>query len=158
MKSNNLYPCFTILSCYLVPIDSRLIKIEILKAINLAMVKIVETDERITLEKQLDEDVGPIIVMNKFNVDPQEIDEFLQVFAKTTEIFKQQPGFISAQLHRGIANSTTFVNYVVWESAAHFKQAFDRPEFKSNMAKVLSNTVMSPHLFKKVAVPGICVD
>ena len=100
MKSNNLYPCFTILSCYLVPIDSRLIKIEILKAINLAMVKIVETDERITLEKQLDEDAGPIIVMNKFHVDPQEVDEFLQVFAKTTETFKQQPGFISAQLHR----------------------------------------------------------
>ena len=80
------------------------------------MVIIVETDDRITLEKQLDEDVGPVIVMNKFNVDPQEIDEFLQVFAKTTEIFKQQPGFISAQLHRGIANSTTFFNYVVWES------------------------------------------
>ena len=45
------------------------------------MVIIVETDDRITLEKQLDEDIGLIIVMNKFNVDPQEIDEFLQVFA-----------------------------------------------------------------------------
>jgi hypothetical protein len=78
-----------ILSCYVVPIDSRLIKIEILKALNLAMVKIVETDERITLEKQLNEDVGPIVVMNKFNVDPQEVDEFLQVFTRTTEKFKQ---------------------------------------------------------------------
>jgi len=122
------------------------------------MVKIIEMDERITLEKQLDEDAGPIIVMNKFNVGPDEIDEFLKVFAKTTEKFKQQPGFISAQLHRGIAGSSTFVNYVVWESAAHFKQAFNTPEFKSNMASVLPNTVMSPHLFKKVAVPGICVD
>ena len=70
------------------------------------MVEIVEMDKRITLEKQLDEDVGPIVVMNKFNVDPQEVDEFLQVFAKTTETFKRQPGFISAQLHRGIAGST----------------------------------------------------
>ena len=122
------------------------------------MVKIVEMDERITLEKQLDKDAGPIIVMNKFNVGPDEIDEFLKVFAKTTEKFKQQPGFISAQLHRGIAGSSTFVNYVVWESAAHFKQAFNRPEFKSNMTSVLPNTMMSPHLFKKVAVPGICVD
>jgi heme-degrading monooxygenase HmoA len=122
------------------------------------MVKIVEMDERITLEKQLDEDAGPIVVMNKFNVGPGEIVEFLKVFAKTTETFKQQPGFISAQLHRGIAGSSTFVNYVVWESAAHFKQAFNRPEFKSNMASVLPNTMMSPHLFKKVAVPGICVD
>jgi len=122
------------------------------------MVKIVEMDERITLEKQLDEDVGPIIVMNKFNVGADETDEFLKVFAKTTEKFKQQPGFISAQLHRGIAGSSTFVNYVIWESAAHFKQAFNTPEFKSNMASVLPNTMMSPHLFKKVAVPGICVD
>ena len=122
------------------------------------MVKIVEMDEKITLAKQLDEDVGPIVVMNRFNVGPDEVDEFLKVFAKTTEIFKQQPGFISAQLHRGIAGSSTFVNYVVWESAAHFKQAFNRPEFRSNIADVLPNTVMSPHLFKKVAVPGICVD
>ena len=106
------------------------------------MVIIVETDDRITLEKQLDEDVGPVIVMNKFNVDPQEIDEFLQVFAKTTEIFKQRPGFIFAQLHRGIANGPTFVNYVVWESTTHFKQAFNRPELRANMAKVLPNTVM----------------
>ena len=122
------------------------------------MVTIVEMDEKITLAKQLDEDVGPIVVMNRFNVGPDEVDEFLKVFAKTTEIFKQQPGFISAQLHRGIAGSSTFINYVVWESAAHFKQAFNRPEFRSNIADVLPNTVMSPHLFKKVAVPGICVD
>ena len=52
------------------------------------MVKIVEMDKRITLEKQLDENVGPIVMMNKFNVDPQEVDEFLQIFAKITETFK----------------------------------------------------------------------
>lgn len=85
-------------------------------------------------------------------------DQFLKVFAATTEIFKQQPGFISAQLHRGIGGSSTFFNYVVRESAEHFKQAFNRPEFRSSMADVLPNTIMSPHLFKKVAVPGICVD
>jgi hypothetical protein len=65
------------------------------------MVKILEMDETVTLEKQLDEDVGPIGVMNKFNVDPQEVDEFLKVFAMTTEGFKKQPDFISVQLHRG---------------------------------------------------------
>jgi hypothetical protein len=64
----------------------------------------------------LDEDVGPITVMNKFNVDPQEVDEFLQVFAMTTprKLLNRNPGFIFAQLHRGIAGSTTFVNYIVW--------------------------------------------
>jgi heme-degrading monooxygenase HmoA len=122
------------------------------------MVKIVETDEKVTLSTQLEEDVGAVILMNKFNVGHNEVEEFLKVFEETTKYFKQQPGFISAQLHRGIAGSSTFVNYVVWESAAQFKHAFNNPEFRTNMANILPNTVMSPHLFKKVAVPNICVD
>ena len=105
-----------------------------------------------------DEDAGPIIVMNKFHVNPQEVDEFLQVFTKTTETFKQQPGFISAQPAFGESLAVPHSLIISFGNLAHFKQAFDRPEFKSNMAKVLPNTVMSPHLFKKVAVPGICVD
>ncbi len=83
------------------------------------MVKIVEMDERITLAKQLDEDVGPIIVMNKFNVNPDEVDEFLKVFAKTTETFKQQPGFISAQFHRGIGVAVLHLLTMLYGSLQH---------------------------------------
>jgi len=121
------------------------------------MVKIIEMDETVTLNQQFEEEVSAVILMNKFNVGPDEVEEFLKVFAETTKFFKLQPGFISAQLHRGIAGSSTFVNYVVWESVAHFKQAFDKPEFRSNMTNLSPGTLMSPHLFKKVAVPGICV-
>jgi heme-degrading monooxygenase HmoA len=122
------------------------------------VVKIVEMDESATIKSQLEEDVGPVILLNKFTVPPEEVDQFLKEFEDTTKLFKQQPGFISAQLHRGIGGSSTFFNYVVWESAEHFKQAFNRPEIQSGMADVLPNTTMSPHLFKKVAVPGICVE
>ena len=115
-------------------------------------------DENVTLKAQLEEDVGPVILLNKFTVKPEDTDEFLKIFSLTTEMFKHQPGFISAQLHRGIGRSNTFFNYVIWESAEHFKQAFNRPEFRSSMADVLPNTVMSPHLFKKVAIPGLCVE
>jgi heme-degrading monooxygenase HmoA len=96
--------------------------------------------------------------VNRFNLRPEDIDQFLKVFATITEMFKRQAGFISALLHRGIGGNSTFFNYVVWESAEHFKQAFNRSELRSNMAELLPNTAMSPHLFKKVAVPGICVD
>lgn len=131
---------------------------EILLPVDQVMVKITEMDDNITLDKQFETEVGPVVVMNKFNVSPGEVEEFLKVFAETTKVFKQQPGFISAQLHQGIAGSSTFINYVVWESVAHFKQAFDKPEFRTNMANVLPNTVMSPHLFKKIAIAGVCVD
>jgi heme-degrading monooxygenase HmoA len=122
------------------------------------MVKIVKMDEKVTIKTQLEEDVRPVILLNRFTVKPEDVDEFLKVFSTTSQFFKQQPGFISAQLHRGIADSSTFFNYVVWESAEHFKRAFNRPGFRSKIADVLPNVVMSPHLFKKVAVPGICVD
>jgi heme-degrading monooxygenase HmoA len=121
------------------------------------MVKLVEMDENVVLNIQLKEDVGPVILLNKFNVDPEDVDQFLKVFAATTAIMKQQHGFISAQLHRGIAGSRMFFNYVVWESAEHFKRAFNSPEFRSGVADLPPSTVMSPRLFKKVAVPGICV-
>ena len=116
------------------------------------MVRIVEMDEDVTLKSQLEEDVGSVVLLNKFTVKLEVVDQFLKLFAATTEMFKQQPGFISAQLHRGIGGSSTFFNYVVWESAEHFKRAFNRPEFRSSMADLLPNTVMSPHLSKKVAM------
>jgi hypothetical protein len=55
-------------------------------------------------------------------------------------------------------NSSTFFNYGVWESAEHFKHAINGPEYRSRVAELLPNTTMSPHLFKKVAIPGICVE
>ena len=94
------------------------------------MVKIIEMDDSVTLGEQFEAEVGAVILMNKFNVGPDEVEEFLKAFADTTKVFKQQPGFISAQLHRGIAGSCTFIKYVVWESIAHFRQAFDKPEFR----------------------------
>jgi hypothetical protein len=57
-----------------------------------------------------------------------------------------------------IITNILILNYVVWEFAEHFKRAFNRPEFRSDMADVLPNVVMSPHLFKKVAAPGICME
>ncbi len=58
--------------------------------------------------------------INKFTVQQEDVDEFLKVFQATTKVMKQQPGFISAQLHRGIAGSSTFFNYAVFESVEHF--------------------------------------
>ena len=51
-----------------------------------------------------------------------------------------------------------FVNYAVWESVEDFERAFGNPEFRTKMQDYPSSAQASPHLVKKVAVPGICVD
>ena len=51
-----------------------------------------------------------------------------------------------------------FFNYAVWESVEHFKRAFGNPEFQAKMKDYPPSAHASPHLFKKVAVLGVCVD
>ena len=120
------------------------------------MVKFGEIDKYVTFKRQLEEDIGPFVLINSYSVDPKEVDEFLKAFAAVSEAFKH-PGYISVQLHRGIAGSGTFVNYSVWESMAEFRKTFTNDEVKASLTKFPPNTVSYPHLFTKVAVPGICV-
>jgi quinol monooxygenase YgiN len=122
------------------------------------MAKFVEMDEKIAVSKQMEEDIGPVILINKFNVSPEDVDRFLKAWAGDAAVLKQQPGFISAQLHRGIAGSGTFVNYAVWESTTHLKKALNNIDIQARLSEYPASTLVSPHLFKKVAVPGICVD
>src|SRR5919201_542393 len=90
---------------------------------------------KITLSEQMEEkNVGPVILINKFNVKPEEVDQLLRAWAADAAYFKSQPGFISTQLHRGIAGSSVFINYAVWESTEHFRRAFSSPEFRAKLA------------------------
>jgi hypothetical protein len=65
------------------------------------MIKLIEMDEKVTFSEQMEEkNVGPVILINKFNVKPEEVDHFLRAWEADATYFKQQPGFISTQLHR----------------------------------------------------------
>ena len=121
----------------------------------------VEMDENVPLAAQVEEEKESqrsVILINKFNVKPEDADNLLKAWAADAAYLKQKPGFISTQLHRGIGSSCVFINYAVWESVEHFKQATSDPAFRSALAHYPDSTVSSPHLFRKVAVPGICVD
>ena len=123
------------------------------------MAKFIEMDDHVKFSSQLEEDVGPIVFVNKFTVNTEDINEFLKAWeADAAYFFKSQPGLISAQLHKGIGDSGTFVNYAVWESTEHLKKAVNNTDLQSRLSKYPASTVISPHIFKKVAVPGICVE
>ena len=123
------------------------------------MPKIIELDARVSLMRQMEEQGGgPVVLLNTFTVDPAETEPFLTTWAADAAIMKRQPGFISTQLHRGIAGSSVFVNYAVWESTEQFTRAFSNPEFQASLRNYPSSAAVSPHLFRKLAVAGICVD
>ena len=122
------------------------------------MLRLAEMDDRVRLADQLAEEVGPVILINTFQVAPEEVDALLEAWAADAAHLKRQPGFIAAQLHRGIGGSGVFLNHAVWESVAAFRDAFGDPQFQATFARYPDSTVASPHLFQKVAVPGVCVD
>ena len=121
------------------------------------MPKFIEMDPSVTLADQLAEEGGPVVLINTFVVPPSDTDRLLAAWAEDAAIMKRQPGFISAQLHRGIAGSGVFLNHAVWETVAHFRAAFANPEFRARLGDYPESATVSPHLFRPVAVPGICV-
>ena len=122
------------------------------------MVSFRELDDRVPFAQQLGESGGPIVFINTFSVAPEDVDVFLEAWRADGEFMKMQPGYVSTQLHRGIAGSTTFVNVAVWESVEAFRSAASSPEFQASLARHPASAVASPHIFSKVAVPGICSD
>ena len=119
------------------------------------MLKFAELDGRVSLSQQMATEEGPVVLANVFTVDPEEVDALVNAWTVDANILKAKPGFISTQLHRGIGGSTTFLNYAVWESVAAFREAFSDPEFQTSLGRYPDSVVASPHLFRKVEVPGI---
>jgi hypothetical protein len=122
------------------------------------MVKLVEMDEKVTFSEQMEEkNVGPVILINKFNVKPEEVEHFLNAWEADATYFKQQPGFISAQLPAELVAA-------VCSSTMRFGNLLScirgplRTVISAQLGNYPASTVASPHLFKKVAVPGICVN
>ena len=76
---------------------------------NSLMIKLTEMDETVTLQQQLGQEVGPVILINMFTVKPEDAEQLLAAWAADAAFFKWQPGFISAQLHRGVGGSGVFV-------------------------------------------------
>ena len=115
-------------------------------------------DERVPIQQQLGATASPAILINIFTVAPEDVDGLLAAWERDANWMKKQPGYISTQLHRGIAGSCTFLNYAVWESVDHFRAAFTNPEFRNALAAYPSSVVAQPHLFEKVAVPNLCTN
>ena len=114
-------------------------------------------DPAFPIDRQLAVDATPVVLVNLVTLDKADEPRFLEAWQNDATFMKRQPGFISTQLHRAIGDSSAYVNYAVWESAAHYRTAFTHPEFKASLAAYPSSVVAIPHLFQKVAVPGICV-
>lgn len=113
-------------------------------------------DEKFPIERQLEIDTAPVVLVNLFTLDAADEPVFLEVWKDDAQFMKRQPGFISTQLHRAVGENPTYLNYAVWESMEAFRTAFVHPEFRAKLSAYPSSAVARPHLFQKVGVAGVC--
>ncbi|MCU7615323.1 antibiotic biosynthesis monooxygenase [Chryseobacterium sp. GMJ5] len=123
------------------------------------MINLKPLDPNITILQQMKDDNcnEPAVLFNLFSVAEEDIPAVLKAWTADALFLKTQPGYISTQLHQATAGSNLFFNYAVWESVAHFKAAFNHPDFKKSMKDYPDSAVSQPHLFKRLSIPNICV-
>jgi heme-degrading monooxygenase HmoA len=122
------------------------------------MLKITDINPKVSVRDQLHgTEPGPVVVINTFTVPQEDLDGFLEAWASGAAYFKRQPGFISTQLHRGLAGSGVFLSDALWESLEKFRTAFGNLEAQQTLARFPDGVTAWPHVFRKVAVADICV-
>ena len=121
------------------------------------MPKFENLDAVVSLADQMEAEAGPIVLINLFTVDASDEAALLKAWAHDADFMKEQPGYISTQLHKGIAGSLTYLNYAVWQDVASFRNAFTNPEFQRRINDYPVSAVAKPHLFKKLAVENHCI-
>jgi heme-degrading monooxygenase HmoA len=121
------------------------------------MLNLANLDESTPYLGQLKEVTGPVTIINTFVAPEGKTEEVLAAWELDAAYMKDKPGFISAQLFRGIGGSRVFTNVAVWESTEDLLAAFGTPEFAQHLQHYPEGTVAYPHLYQKAAVKGICV-
>ncbi len=122
------------------------------------MLKHVELDPQTSLLSQFADKLDePILLVNLFNVDHKDHEEFKSSWGTDASFFTKQPGCLSAQLHQGIQGSSLFLNYALFENTAAFAATTQQPEFAPLRKVYPDSAVAHPHLFRRVHIPGICV-
>lgn len=121
------------------------------------MARIEELDKTVSLADQMQNEEGPVVLINLFTVDTEDEKALLEAWSHDADFMKAQPGYISTQLHQGIAGSSTFVNYAIWQDVKSFRDAFTHPEFQRRIADYPESAVARPHLLRKLAVENHCV-
>ncbi len=113
-------------------------------------------DPKNSFLSQLEQTAGPIVLMDTVIVPNGQHDAVLAVWEKDGHLMKSQPGFLHAQLHKGIEGSNLILNIATWESVEALRNAYQQEIFQKTLEEYPKGTVIYQHIVQKVAVRNIC--
>ncbi|MGI8816852.1 MAG: antibiotic biosynthesis monooxygenase family protein [Pseudonocardia sp.] len=97
-------------------------------------------------------DAPGVTLINIFNVEQDRQDHLVRLLEQTTEeVMRHRPGFVSANIHRGLDGSTV-ANYAQWASRADFEAMLADPVAGEHMRVITEFAEARPGLYEVVSV------
>ncbi len=80
----------------------------------------------------LDPSDGYVTLINTFQVKPERAHELTELLHHASEVMRNVPGFVSANLHVS-EDKTRVVNYAQWRSKADLERMYGNPEAQPHL-------------------------
>jgi quinol monooxygenase YgiN len=90
-----------------------------------------------------------ITVIIIFSVEPQQQQELIDVIAEFLAIVKQQPGFVSASIHKSL-DGVKVANYAQWKTREDYEAFLNHTEVQPKAAKLREFNPPDIHIYEVV--------
>ena len=93
----------------------------------------------------------PFVLINAFEVPPDDDDEFIRGWEAARDYLEAQPGYVDTALHQAVDPEAEFrfVNIARWERAEAFQAALHSPGFRET-AQGLAEFRAHPALYRVI--------
>jgi heme-degrading monooxygenase HmoA len=93
---------------------------------------------------------GAVTLINVFSVDPGNQQQLLELLQQATEgVMSQQPGYLSARIHRGL-DGTRVAVHAQWRSRQDFEALANNPKAAAHMRRARALASFEPVLYEVV--------
>jgi len=91
-----------------------------------------------------------VTAINVLSVEPKNQARVVELLSLASDVLaKNQPGFISANIHRGL-DGTKVVNYVQWRSKKDFESVFHNADFMQLYSQIKEIARPEPNTYEIV--------
>jgi heme-degrading monooxygenase HmoA len=89
-----------------------------------------------------------VTLINVFTVEPADLNRLVDLLVEATDqLMRHLPGFISANIHRGL-DGRHVANYAQWESREAFERMLGDPEARRHMDPIRQIATNEGYLYE----------
>ena len=96
--------------------------------------------------------VAPVTSEGRFGNLPQQQQELIEAIADFLDTVKQQPGFVSASIHKSI-DGVKVANYAQWQSQKDFENFINNEQVQAKATKLREFNPPDSHIYEIAVRP-----